>query len=413
MHGKHAGKVTDGPCLVRMPDGSLVMLWSSFGKDRRYKVGVARSASGDLLGPWAQDAEPLIKDDGGHPMVFETFGGQKMLTFHRPNRHPHERAQFVPITLDGDKVVLGEALPSRWRASPPLFLPGDEGAFDEVAVKDPSVVHHEGAWHVFYTARSDQGYSLGYVSAPTLDGLQDTERHPLPQLAGKREGYAAAPQVFFFAPQQKWYLVYQTHESNYQPVFSTTETIADPKSWSPPQPLMEKDERAKWIDYWVIGDETRLWCFFTRNHTDVYGAHTSLEDFPSGWSAPERMFGPVHEAVHVYKVSGMAVWHMIYELREEDGRRSFGLATANRLGGPWEKVTDTFATGDMLQFPEGVTPWTEEVSHGEALRTGMDHRLEYDAEHPRLLIQGLRMEEHQGTYTNLPWRLGVVEGRPR
>jgi predicted GH43/DUF377 family glycosyl hydrolase len=48
-----------------------------------------------------------------------------------------------------------------WSAGPVLFAPGERGTFDETAVKDPSIVYHEGRWHLFYTARGQGKYSLG------------------------------------------------------------------------------------------------------------------------------------------------------------------------------------------------------------------------------------------------------------
>jgi hypothetical protein len=88
--------VTDGPFLHRAGDGSLLMLWSSYGA-QGYAMGVARSASGTLAGPWAQETHALWAADGGHGMVFRDLGGQLMLTLHQPNTTPHERAVFVPL----------------------------------------------------------------------------------------------------------------------------------------------------------------------------------------------------------------------------------------------------------------------------------------------------------------------------
>jgi arabinan endo-1,5-alpha-L-arabinosidase len=90
------GYVTDGPFLHRLASGELIMLWSSFSMDD-YTIGVARSASGEILGPWQQVPEPLYAEDGGHCMVFHTFDGQLRLAFHRPNRSPDERPQFVTL----------------------------------------------------------------------------------------------------------------------------------------------------------------------------------------------------------------------------------------------------------------------------------------------------------------------------
>jgi beta-xylosidase len=90
------GYVTDGPWLHRTVSGRLLMLWSSFSTGG-YTVGMARSTSGDILGPWQQIPEPLYAGDGGHCMVFRTFEGQLMLAYHRPNESPGERPFFVPL----------------------------------------------------------------------------------------------------------------------------------------------------------------------------------------------------------------------------------------------------------------------------------------------------------------------------
>jgi len=96
------GYVTDGPWLQRLPDGELLMLWSSFSVDG-YTIGIARSASGQLLGTWLQDTQPLYSGDGGHCMTFCDFDGNLWLSFHHPNRHPDERPKFLP--LPEDKLV--------------------------------------------------------------------------------------------------------------------------------------------------------------------------------------------------------------------------------------------------------------------------------------------------------------------
>lgn len=88
--------VTDGPFLHRLSDGTLIMLWSSLGS-KGYAMGVCWSESGRITGPWHQIPEPIWAEDGGHGMVFKTFEGQLMLTFHSPNKTPNERAVFVEI----------------------------------------------------------------------------------------------------------------------------------------------------------------------------------------------------------------------------------------------------------------------------------------------------------------------------
>ncbi|MFN8371348.1 MAG: glycoside hydrolase family 43 protein [Anaerolineae bacterium] len=99
------GFVTDGPWMHRLANGELMMLWSSFGVGG-YTVGMAKSASGDILGPWQHMPEPLYAGDGGHCMVFRTFDGQLMLAYHRPNPSPDERPYFVPLRESGSSLEI-------------------------------------------------------------------------------------------------------------------------------------------------------------------------------------------------------------------------------------------------------------------------------------------------------------------
>jgi len=88
--------VTDGPFLFRTRTGSLLMLWSSSGK-KGYAMGIARSDSGTVTGPWRQDDVPLWAEDGGHGMIFRGFDGRFWVTFHTPNSTPKERPVFIEI----------------------------------------------------------------------------------------------------------------------------------------------------------------------------------------------------------------------------------------------------------------------------------------------------------------------------
>ncbi|MCX6992622.1 MAG: glycoside hydrolase family 43 protein [Kiritimatiellaeota bacterium] len=88
--------VTDGPFLFRNRNGILLMLWSSSGSEG-YAMGIARSESGVVTGPWRQDAVPLWAKDGGHGMIFRGFDGRLFVTFHMPNKTPKERPVFIEI----------------------------------------------------------------------------------------------------------------------------------------------------------------------------------------------------------------------------------------------------------------------------------------------------------------------------
>ena len=100
--------VTDGPFLFKAASGSLLMLWASFAHGR-YALGIAKSPSGSLAGPWLQEPDPLFSSDGGHGMVFRTWDGQLLLTIHTPNQTPDERPIFLSVVEDGDSIQIDEA----------------------------------------------------------------------------------------------------------------------------------------------------------------------------------------------------------------------------------------------------------------------------------------------------------------
>jgi arabinan endo-1,5-alpha-L-arabinosidase len=93
--------VTDGPWLRRLSNGQLLMLWSSFTKPGNYAVGMARSRSGAVTGPWEHAPDPLFEENGGHPMLFRTFDGQLMLALHQPNDGGPAHPRFLEVRETG------------------------------------------------------------------------------------------------------------------------------------------------------------------------------------------------------------------------------------------------------------------------------------------------------------------------
>ncbi len=98
--------ITDGPWLHKSESGELLMLWSSFSTDKNYSLGIARSQSGSITGPWTHDTKPLYSGDGGHAMIFKTFNGELMLSLHAPNCFPDEHAILLHITDTDGKLVI-------------------------------------------------------------------------------------------------------------------------------------------------------------------------------------------------------------------------------------------------------------------------------------------------------------------
>jgi len=105
------GQVTDGCWLYRMKNGKLIMLWSNFSAGG-YTIGIARSKSGEVLGPWEQDPEPIWAMDGGHPMLFRTFEGQLMMAFHCNNSN--KKMLICQMEEQGDKLRIVNEITGNW-----------------------------------------------------------------------------------------------------------------------------------------------------------------------------------------------------------------------------------------------------------------------------------------------------------
>jgi arabinan endo-1,5-alpha-L-arabinosidase len=97
--------VIDGPMMV-LEDGKYHLFWSSFNDRDGYCCGIATADS--VLGPYAQSAEPVIANDGGHNCVFCGFDSRYYTSFHRPNKTPDERVKVYGLELSDGGWKLGE-----------------------------------------------------------------------------------------------------------------------------------------------------------------------------------------------------------------------------------------------------------------------------------------------------------------
>ena len=97
---------SDGPSLLKLGDGRLYMIFSSWSVNG-YAVGVARSESGSVHGPWQLQAEPLYPENGGHGMFFRDLEGRLLLTLHHPNDPLQERPHFWKIQSESETLILG------------------------------------------------------------------------------------------------------------------------------------------------------------------------------------------------------------------------------------------------------------------------------------------------------------------
>ena len=304
-----------------------------------------------------------------------------------------------------------------WNASTPLISPAQRTTDPCHAIKDPSVVFSGGKWHIFATIRSKtRSHQIEYLSFTDWNDADKAERYTLDVI---NDSFYCAPQVFYFTPHKKWYLIYQGSNEKkgqkYAPCFSTTENISDPKSWTPMQPMISEKPKSvdkMWLDFWVICDAEKAHLFFTSCDGRFWRAKTALSDFPKGWSEPKVVLsGDIFEASHTYKIKGTEKYLTMIECQDSP-RRYFKAFIADSLEGDWKPLAGSkeqpFA--GKANITETSGHWTDSVSHGELLREGCDERYEVDPTHLKFLFQGVTQEEMKGKrYSDIPWRLGVLE----
>ena len=312
-----------------------------------------------------------------------------------------------------DNLLSGQL---RWLATGPLVTPAQRPGDPCHAIKDPTVVRFGGNWHLFCTIRGRQRtHQIEYLSFVDWRDADRAQRHVLKLT----DGYFCAPQVFYFRPHRKWYLLYQAAEPkrkpSLQPAFSTTSDIGAPDSWTKPTLLFERqpDNVTAWIDFWIICDERKAHLFFTSLDGRMWRSETPLADFPGGWDRPRVVLrGDIFEASHTYRLKGLNRYLTIIEAQGQGGRRYYEAYLADRLDAKWKPLATTaerpFAGPGNVGF-EGRR-WTDSFSHGELLRARRDERLEVDPAGLRFVFQGVSDELRRGKpYGEIPWRLGLLK----
>jgi hypothetical protein len=204
----------------------------------------------------------------------------------------------------------------QWTVSQPLLGPLQRPDALTYAIKDPSIVFHEGRWHLFCSVRSSKLYAqMEYLTFEDLKDPQPSKR----EILKVHSGHCGAPQVFYFRPHQRWYLICQASGDSWTPndiaAYSTSTNINDPESWRPLAPLEQQwADGKRGLDFWVICDDAKAHLFFTTLDGRMWREETSLSDFPTGWSEPVLAIkGDVFEASHVYKLDGMDKYLTVIE----------------------------------------------------------------------------------------------------
>lgn len=103
----------------------------------------------------------------------------------------------------------------------------------------------------------------------------------------------------------------------------------------------------------------------------------------------------------------------IFTIIEEDGKRYYKAYLADALDGKWTPLADTaehpFAGWVNIRPARGAEAWTDNVSHGELIREGVDQTMTIDLANLRFLFQGMLEREKGGrNYGQFQWRIGML-----
>jgi hypothetical protein len=275
-----------------------------------------------------------------------------------------------------------------------------------LAIKDFTLVRYNNQYIVYMTYTPPGGGFKGAYMTPFADF---TQAGAATQAVMPNNLPGVAPELIYFTPKKTW--VYTTQWcSTGSFCYTTGSDPTKPTSFAAQtKPLLTENITPNApIDQVVICDDGNCYLFYADDKGNIYRGSMPKANFPGNFTGTKKILSEtdaakLFEAVEVYKLKGQKKYLMIVECGYPRYFRAF---TATDLAGTWTPIANTINANTPFAGPKNVTGgWSNDISHGEIVRTGNDEYREIDPCNMQFVYQGLTSG---GDYNSLPYKMGLL-----